>query len=74
MAATGPEPVGVLVLRAWIESNHSDGLRVRILKLTDAESGAEPEQVAAATIEEACAIVRAWLVEFTSRAAAVDDR
>jgi hypothetical protein len=74
MAPIGPEPVGVLVLRAWIEGNHSDGLRVRILKLTDAESGGEPEQMAAATIEQACEIVRTWLVEFTSRSAAVNDQ
>jgi hypothetical protein len=74
MAPNGPEPVGVLVLRAWIEGDHPDGLRVRILKLTDAGSGGEPEQMAAATIEEACSIVSRWLEDFTSRAAdAIDD-
>ena len=73
MPPNGPEPVGVLVLRAWIEGSHSDGLRVRILKLTDAGSGGEPEQMAAATIDEACSIVSRWLEDFTSRAASVID-
>jgi hypothetical protein len=68
MAASGPEPVGVLILRAWIEGDPSGGLRVRISKLLDAHAGEEPVQTAVATIDEACEVVRTWLEEFVSPA------
>jgi hypothetical protein len=52
---------GVLVLTAWIEGLEPTAqLRVRI---TRARFGSRPEELtsAAATIDEACEVVRAWL-------------
>jgi hypothetical protein len=50
--------IGVLVLRAWVEPPHA--LRVRI---TRAVGWSEPNRVASASVEDACAVVRAWLEE-----------
>ena len=48
----------MLVLRAWLEPGQPGGLRVRITRVIDS---AEPQLLAAATVEGVCAAVRAWL-------------
>jgi hypothetical protein len=55
---------GVLVLRAWLEGDQSSGLRVRITRVIDRR---EPSVVAAAAVDIACDIVRAWLEELLDR-------
>lgn len=58
MAASDPERTGLIILRAWTEPNHANRLRVRII-LDDA-AGAFVQ--ACASVDEACAVIRAWLV------------
>jgi hypothetical protein len=53
---------GVLVLRAWVEADAGNGLRVRITRTapggtTEAESSAE------ASVDGVCTKVRSWLEE-----------
>jgi hypothetical protein len=66
MTAEATERTGVLVLRAWIEGDPSTGLRARI---TQAADNAAPEYLVAtaATVEDVCAGVRAWLEELMAR-------
>jgi hypothetical protein len=56
--------IEVLILRVWIEDSDSDGLRVRIIQLTDDQSLVLRP---AATIDDACAAVRAWLQDFVRK-------
>lgn len=60
------EPVGVLIVRVWIEGGTAVGLRARITELTELRNG-EPVTQAAATIDDICAVVRAWLDAFVNR-------
>jgi hypothetical protein len=56
------ERVGVLVIRAWTENNSESGLRARITRTLDI-AARDDIVTAAATVEEICADVRAWLHE-----------
>jgi hypothetical protein len=62
MGTADEERTGVLVLRAWVEANSDNGLRVRITRTTP---GGTTEAVisAAATVDDVCTIVRSWLEE-----------
>jgi hypothetical protein len=52
---------GLLVVRVWIEGDSDDdGLRARITQTVDLLSGAELISTAA-TSDDVCAAVRAWL-------------
>ena len=51
---------GLLVATAWLERGPERRLRVRIVQKMDAEA-TEEDVTAAGTIDEACAIFRAWL-------------
>jgi hypothetical protein len=53
-----------MILRAWLETDSGDALRVRIISTTS-ESG-EPQQSAASTVEGVCAQVRTWLEELAA--------
>ena len=53
------ERSGVLVIRAWIESAAPERLRVRITQILG--PGEEQTETAAATIDQALALVRSWL-------------
>ena len=46
------------MLRAWVEPPQA--LRVRITRVV---GWSEPNMVASASVEDACAVVRAWLEE-----------
>jgi hypothetical protein len=53
---------GVLVIRAWVEPGHHYGLRARIT-YSIGETAAGQTVTSAATVEDACGVVRAWLEE-----------
>jgi hypothetical protein len=62
MGTIEEERTGVLVLRAWVETDEEPRLRVRIIRLVQGDA-AEPLSAASATIDGVCAIVRCWLEE-----------
>ena len=64
MAGIDDERSGLMILRAWLETDSGDALRVRIISTTS-ESG-EPRQSAASTVEGVCAQVRTWLEELAA--------
>jgi hypothetical protein len=51
---------GVLLLRAWVEGESLDGLRVRVIRV---EYSGETSTMIAGTIETTCDIVERWLNE-----------
>lgn len=51
---------GVLMLRAWVEEESSNGLRVRAIRI---EPSGETWTMHAATIKTTCDIVENWLNE-----------
>jgi hypothetical protein len=55
------ERSGVLVVRAWIESGASEGLRVRITQILGPRE--ELTETTAATVDQTLALVRSWLEE-----------
>jgi hypothetical protein len=65
MDAADEARTGVLVLRAWVEGAGTQGLRIRITRMTRPIQGAvvEPVSSASATVDGVCATVRAWLEE-----------
>jgi Mg2+ and Co2+ transporter CorA len=55
------ERTGVLVIRAWVETNSADRLRARIMRAYDFD---RPEQsILAASAEEITAAVAEWVAE-----------
>jgi hypothetical protein len=62
VASVPPERTGVLVLRAWLE-DEPPRLRIRITRVPDVSVRAQ-DSLAAASIEEACTVVRRWLEAF----------
>ncbi|MET0414743.1 MAG: hypothetical protein ABW022_01815 [Actinoplanes sp.] len=58
MAGPGTERTGILILRAWVEEDSAERLRVRI---TDATSGLEIRVTTTTAVDGACEAVRAWL-------------
>jgi hypothetical protein len=62
MEAADEAHTGVLVLRAWVESDDELRLRVRVTRTIKGRTS-EPVSSASATIEGVCAMVRAWLEE-----------
>lgn len=61
MAASDKEPAGFIVLRAWIEPDNAHRLRVRIIRLGQGDEAGTVVHVCA-SVDEACAVIRAWLV------------
>jgi hypothetical protein len=56
---------GLLIIRVWLETETSDGLRARITRTLDVERGAGEERVTTASkAEEICTTVSDWLREF----------
>jgi hypothetical protein len=58
------EPAAILVMRAWTEGE--DALRVRVLELCELRSESRTLGVAA-TVDDACEIVRSWLESLPSQ-------
>ncbi len=66
MGGTGAEQAGLMILRAWVEPGLENGLRVRIIQASHGTAGA-PVVRAAASIDDVCAVVRAWLLDLEGR-------
>jgi uncharacterized Fe-S cluster-containing radical SAM superfamily enzyme len=60
MSRDQAEPSGVLVLRAWVEGETLDGLRVRVIQV---ENSGETSTMIAGSIERTCRVVEGWLNE-----------
>ena len=69
MERTDRTRTGVLVLRAWVEGDGGRSLRVRVTRTIHGDTR-ELVSSAAATVDGACAIVRAWLEELEGHARA----
>jgi hypothetical protein len=67
----GPERVGVLVIRIWVEGEA--GPRARITASMDVAQ-ARQTTVMASSVDEACELVRAWLTRFVAGDQGVDVR
>jgi hypothetical protein len=62
MGTANEERTGVLVLRAWVEADGNNGLRVRITR-TIPGGTTEGVSSAAATVDGVCTMIRNWLEE-----------
>ena len=61
--ATDTVPTGILILRAWLEGDPPTDLRAR-LTTTAGVAEAEHAMTVAASVDDVCLAVRAWLSEF----------
>ncbi len=61
MPPVDPPVTGVLVVRAWIEEHPRAPLRAVVTAVDDLASDKPARQVAAASVEEVCRLVRDWL-------------
>lgn len=66
MSVPEAERTGVLVIRAWIETNGEERLRARITQTIDIEQR-EQSSTAVATADEIHAAVSLWLSALTKR-------
>ena len=70
MTAERFERAAAAVVRVWIEPGETDVLRVRVIETVDLSSSPDTRVHPAVTsIDEACEIVRRWLVAFSAQAA-----
>jgi hypothetical protein len=60
MGSLSEERAQTMILRAWVEADGPQRLRVRVIRLRHDRAG-EPAVGVAATIDGVCALVRAWL-------------
>ncbi len=58
MNASRGGSANVLILRAWREAGHVNGLRVRIIEVSDRQ---DQSVAMAASTDEVCEVVRGWL-------------
>ena len=61
MPPVDPPATGVLVVRAWLEEHPSAPLRAIVTTVDDLSRNEPASQLAVASIDEVCQIVRAWL-------------
>jgi hypothetical protein len=66
MVGSLAERTGVLVVRAWVEGDTPQAFRARLTRSLDVSSPGEVESTAA-SIDEVCEQVRAWLLAFVGR-------
>jgi hypothetical protein len=66
MPGTRNEPVGVLVVRVWLERGLDTQLRARITQTFDI-AGEDELVIAASSVEEVYGTVRQWLDDFVAR-------
>lgn len=57
---TAREPVGVLIVRAWVEGDREEGLRAVITRTLDV-AGTEETVSHAGTVPDVLAVAEAWL-------------
>ena len=62
MGAIDEERAGVMILRAWVEPEHEHRLRVRLIQFRQGGSPAPVVRVFVSA-DEACAVIRAWLLD-----------
>lgn len=62
MKTVGGERAEILVLRAWVEVDGDERLRVRATR-TISDGTAKATSLATASIDGVCALVRSWLEE-----------
>jgi hypothetical protein len=55
-----PDSHGLLIMRAWVEPNSSEPIRVQIRLTSDISSGMQ-RTVNLARVDDVCAVVREWL-------------
>jgi hypothetical protein len=67
MAALPQDRTGVMVIRVWLESPTSCGLRARVIRTSNVMAE-ERETTAAATVDDVCDQVRTWLESFLADA------
>jgi hypothetical protein len=60
------ERAAAAIVRAWIEAGESGGLRVRVTEVTDLDQGTGRAHPAVASVDEAAAIVAAFLAAFVA--------
>jgi hypothetical protein len=65
MGSITEERAQTMILRAWVEADGPQRLRVRVIRLRHDRAG-EPTIGAAATIDGVCTLVRTWLEELMS--------
>lgn len=63
MHGSSSDRTGVLIVRLWIEANHTKGLRARITQTLDTMAGEEAVAVAASA-DDICAVVKRWVEDF----------
>jgi hypothetical protein len=67
-----PERVAVAVIRAWMDAETRESLKIRITTARDVTERSRTIGVAA-DIDDACAIVRSWLERFADATERVKD-
>jgi hypothetical protein len=65
MGSLTEERAQTMILRAWVETDGPQRLRVRVIRLRHDRAG-EPAIGVAATIDGVCALVRTWLEQLIS--------
>jgi hypothetical protein len=65
MNATAERRTGMLIVRAWLEQDSGKQLRTRITQSLDVSRRGEIVS-SAATVDDVCNTIRAWLEEFIS--------
>ena len=65
MNATAERRTGMLIVRAWLEQDNGNQLRTRITRSLDVARRGEIVS-SAATVDDVCSTIRAWLEEFIS--------
>jgi hypothetical protein len=61
------ERAAAAVVRVWIEPGETNVLRVRVIETVDLRSADTRVHPAVTSIDEACEIVRRWLVAFSAQ-------
>jgi hypothetical protein len=64
MDTARPHRAGVLVVRVWLEAG-SRQPRARVVAKLDVDDGREMTY-AASSVDEICAVIRAWMAEFVA--------
>jgi hypothetical protein len=64
------ERAAAAIVRAWIETGETDGLRVRVTEVLDLDRGTSRAHPAVTSADEACEIICRWLDGFVAGSAA----
>lgn len=67
-----PAPVGLLIVRAWVEGTSEDGLRAVVTRTLDVAGGQETV-THAGTVQDVLAVTETWLRALTSARPGTED-